>query len=705
MATDPMQYPAPIDPGVPDMMALPLSDDLGMPSDDVSMPEPEPQYGAAKARLVAWAEEINLAEQMAEEELTRIGQQVVDDYEIDEESRKEWLERNQDAIRLANQIKEEKSFPWQGAANVKIPVIADAAIKFAARAYAEIIRDDKIVKGKVIGPDPTGEKDQRAQRVGTFMSWQLTESMEEWEEDTDKLLHVLPVVGHVFRKVYYCPSRRRNVSQLVMPQDFCVNNTASNLQSARRATHILRHVPRNVVIENQRAGAWLDVDLDRDLTTAFVEGEPETSKYYDFLEQHTWLDLDDDGYEEPYVVTVEKDSRKVVRIVARYEADDIQETPSGKIARIEPCLYFADYKFIPSFDGGYYHVGFGTLLLPLNETANTLFNQLLDAGTLSNLGGGFLSKEIKVKSGVYRFTPHEWKKTEANAEQLAKGIHPLPVREPSPTLFSLLGLVLDLTRDLASVKDVLAGDTPGANVPATTVMALIEQGLKTYNAIYKRVYRSLKSEFRVLFRLNARYLDEEEYFRVLDQDARVYRADFNREDCDVIPVADPYLSSDVQRMARAQALQETIGMPGVNPMPILRYKFEAMRVDPALIEEILTVPEQGPSPEAMKLEQQAQFKLAEAQLKERELELREREAELKAQEMEARIVNLLSQAVKNFADAEAAEAGQQLQAYQAEIGTLLQTIKLGQSARHAALTERQAQQQAQQPGEQISQQP
>jgi len=382
------------------------------------------------------------------------------------------MKRNEEALNLANQVREEKTFPWPGAANVKLPLIADAAIKFASRAYPEIIKDGNVVKGKVIGPDPQGQKAERAGRIGKFMSWQLTEQMPEWDEDTDKLLHILAVSGNVFRKFYYNPSLKRNCSQLIMADKLCVNYTASSIESARRITHILDSTPKNTVLSNQRSGIWLDVKLSQD----DVENEPDTDPMYNLIEQHRWLDLDDDGYQEPYIVTVHKDTSKVLRIYARFEENDIKESPKGEIASIEPCQYFSAYRFIPSFDNGFYWVGFGSLMAPLNEVANGLFNQLMDAGAVNNLQSGFLSKEIKVNGGNYRFTTGEWKKTEATAEQLQRGVAPLPTKEPSATLFNLLGLVMELTRDLAAIQDVLAGDSPGANTSPTTVMALTPSG-------------------------------------------------------------------------------------------------------------------------------------------------------------------------------------------------------------------------------------
>ena len=687
-------------------MAEPYLNDMGMsPLEGAERPyvaavpfvEPEPEIGPAKRRLLSigfdevearrpmdrWQPKLNIAENLPEDQLQRIGRRVVENFGIDEGSRKDWLDRNKEAIRLANQIRKQKDWPWENAANVMLPLIADASIKFAARAYSEIIRDDQVVKGKVVGKDPDGSKDQRAQRVGRYMSWQLTEKMEEWEEDTDKLLHMVSVVGHVFRKKYYSPTLKRCVSELCLPEKVCVNNSAANLKSARRVTHILDATHKNKVVEKQRAGIWRKVELDADP----AEGEPNEEAYYNLLEQHCWLDLDDDGYEEPYIVTVHKDTEKVLGLVVGYEPEDVRESDAGEILQIDRCLYFSDYKFIPPFDGGFYYIGFGALLAPGNEAANTIVNQLLDAGTAATVGGGFLSKEIKVKGGVYRFRPREFKRTEATAEQLAKGIFPMPVNEPSPTLFNLLGLILELTQDLASVKDVLAGDTPGANVPATTVLALIEQGMKTFNAIYKRIYRSLSREFKLLYRLNHKYLDEEEYFTVLDEPETVYRDDFEPETLDIVPVADPFLSTDVQRLARVESMVQDIPL-GANPIPILRYKYETMRIDEGLIEEILKAPEQGPNPELLKLEERAQEAAANAQLREREIDIKEQEFDLKATRQEAELVEILSKAIKNFADAEAAEAGIQMQEYQTQMQGMLEGIRTRHQERQKRLAER-----------------
>ncbi len=636
--------------GMPEMTADPLQY-IG----SSAIPDTKKTYGAAKTNLIKKIDSDNLAEDMTDEQLQKIGARVVDDWMIDEESRKEWLANNKEAIELANQVRKDKTFPYVGAANVKLPIIADAAIKFASRAYGEIIKDERVVKGRVVGPDPDGQKQARSERVGNYMSWQLMEQMSEWEDDTDRLLHILPVAGHLFRKVYYDPRIKRNKSELVLPDKLCVNNSAANLESSRRITHILENTHKNSVISNQRAGVWLDIDLDK-LSPESGGKEPESDKYYTFLEQHLWLDLDNDNFEEPYIVTVEKDSRKVMRIVARYEEDGIRENLKGQIMDIDPCQYFADYKFIPAFDGGYYYVGFGALLAPLNETANTIFNILLDAGVMSNTGGGWLSKEIKIVGGVYSFRPNEWKKTMATAEQLVKGVMPLPAREPPAVLFQLLGMVMEFCDNIASVKDVLAGDAPGANTPATTTMALIAEAKQALNAIYKRIYRSMKGEFKILFDLNHRYMDEEEYYKVLDEDAKVYRDDFDKTSCDVIPMADPIMSSDMQRMAQAEALGGFLGQPDIVSRPIQQARLKALRIPQEQIDEICPEPDPNapppPNPEMLKLQQAAETEAARAQLAEEKMDIERQRLELDRDKAEYAALLQEAQTKKMLAEAE-----------------------------------------------------
>jgi chaperonin GroES len=629
-------------------------------------PEAVPSLGQnSYSPLQKFIDSTNIAEDLDQELLDKIGRRCHEGYTVDEKSRQPWLEQTKSAIELATQISKDKSFPWRGAANIKLPTITDAAVKFAARAYSEIIRDNQVVKAKVVGDDSDEMKAARAERVSDYMSWQLMEKELEWEPDTDKLLHLLPITGHMFRKRYWHSAEKRTKSELCLPDSICINIQASSIESCRRITHIIKDVTQNDVVSNQRSGTWLDVELrpEREQNTN-AKDHISDEDYYCFYEQCCWLDLDDDGYEEPYIVTFERESMKVVRIVANYSEKCIQTNGDGEIMSIKPKCVYTDYIFIPALDGGYYGTGFGQMLEPLTRTANTLVNQIADSGSLNNLQAGYLSREIKIKSGNQRFQLGEWKRTEATAAQLQSGVFPLPTKEPSPVLFNLLGLMMDLMKDLSSVKDVLAGDSPGSNIPATTVMALIEQGMKTFNAIYKRIYRSLKKEYKQLYYLNYDYLDDEEYYSVLDTDKTALRQDFETDDMDLLPVADPNMSTDMQRLARAEALKGAIGLPGVDPRPIIEQWLEAMRIPQSQIDQIL--PEQDPNgvpPQVQAMIQEAESKMADIQIKEQELALRERELQIKAKETEYKAFESMTKAIKNLADAESAEQGSQLAVY------------------------------------------
>ena len=388
----------------------------------------------------------NIAEDLSADTLGLIGQEICRGYDTDLSSRAEWEERIEEGLKVAMQMAETKTFPWDGCANVKFPLIATAAIQFASRAYSEIIRGRDIVHAAVIGEDPDGSGEARAKRVGDHMSYQLIDEMPEWEPDTDLMLHVLPIVGSHFRKSYYDPLYQRNMSEGVLAEHLVVNYKARSLETTRRYTHKLFRY-RNEALEKERFGQWLD-SADGDYSK---NGDKEELEL--FLEQYCWLDLDGDGYEEPYTVVVHHSTQKVKRITARYEEDGITESPrkKGQVAKIDAVQYFTHFIFIPSPDGGFYGMGFAQLLGPINETMNGLLNQLLDAGTLSNMQSGFISDGIRIRGGNYSVRPGEWKVATSRGQVLKDGLVPLPAREPSGVLFQLLGFLNENALKLASV--------------------------------------------------------------------------------------------------------------------------------------------------------------------------------------------------------------------------------------------------------------
>ena len=526
-------------------------------------------------KLQQFITEINIAEDLDDQQLLTIGKDCKVGFEVDLASRSEWENDLEEWTKLAMQVREGKSFPWTNASNVKYPLLSTASMQFNARAYPSLIpADGKVVKGKTIGKDPTGEKGDKADRIATYMSYQFMHEMEGWDEDMDKLLMMLPIVGTVFKKTYWDGGTKSLKSELVLPKNLIVNNWAYNLEKAERVSEMIE-MSQRVFEERKRQEVFLDVDLGMPTNETPRNGPKNTASTIDettpyiLIEQHTYLDLDEDGYKEPYIVTFEKRTGKVLRIVARYEADSITLNDEGEVSRIEPTQYYTKYSFVPNPDGSFYDIGFGVLLGPINESVNTLINQLVDAGTLSNMQSGFIGKGLRIKMGDARFQPGEWKPVASSGQDLKNQIVPLPLREPSDVLFKLMGSLISSGKELASVAEIFVGKMPGQNTPATTTMATIEQGMKVFTAVYKRIYRSLDKEFKKVYKLNGVYLNPETYTAVLDEP--VGPADFDSSNYDVCPGADPTAMSNTEKLMKAQGLMEMLPNfgPMMNPVEVL----------------------------------------------------------------------------------------------------------------------------------------
>jgi chaperonin GroES len=307
----------------------------------------------------------------------------------------------------------------------------------------------------------------------------------------------------------------------------------------------------------------------------------DSSTPIEMLEQHCHIDFDGDGYAEPYIVYVRRDNKKVARIVARYTQKDIEVNESGVILSIKAEQYFTKYPFIPSPDGGFYDLGFGVLLGPLNESINTIINQLVDAGTMANTAGGFLSRGIKLRGGNYTFNPMEWKHVDTTGDDLRKGIVPLPVREPSQVMFTLLNLLINYGERIGGSVDILSGQNPGQNTPAETTRTMAEQGMKVFNGIFKRTHRSLKQEFRKLYRLNQIFVSENTpYVSSANGTGMVLASDYEGPVTDVMPTSDPSITSDAQRINQASAIAARVAAtPGLYNRYEAEYTFlKAMRV-------------------------------------------------------------------------------------------------------------------------------
>lgn len=681
----------------------------------------------AKLSLETIQDSDNLANEVGEKLLDEIGRVVVQDYEIDEQSRRKWKVKMEDATELALQLVQPKNYPWPKAANVKFPLLTIASLQFASRAYPALVKAPDLVKFRVQGKDEGGTKASRAGRISRHMSWQLLEQDEKWEEDQDRAFLALPILGCVFKKSYYDAVREHNCSKLVLPKNLCVHYYAKSIEDAERKTEIFELYEREV---RERVLRGLFKDHEYGPPPAPEEREEDTRQGLSaplsdsetprtFLEQHRYLDLDGDGYKEPYVVTVEKASKKVARIVARIEEvvteqsvaiEELQKriralaeglpqpnpgeppTPQQvavirqaemqinawnaqieelarqkpKVLRIKPIEYYTKYSFIPAPDGGFYDLGFGALLGPINDSVNTLINQLIDSGTLQNGSMGFIGKGARIKGGKVRFSPFEWKRVDVAGATLRDSLVPLPVNAPSDVLFNMLSLLINYAERLGSVTDAMMGENPGQNTPAYNMSAMLEQGLQVFNGIFKRVYRSFRTELRRLYKLNAIYLDSEEYFSYQDSDVTALRADYTSDPKDLIPAADPNAFSSKEKLVKAQAIREAaMTAPGYDPIKVEMRFLESLDI-PDVAEIFPLVPEVDPQTGqetggmTYKFPPQPnpEFEIKRMEEQRRALESKTRsevtmvEAEAKLMVAEAEVVLKLAQAKKLGDDAE-----------------------------------------------------
>lgn len=658
-------------------------------------------------KLLSLLEHDNVANKVKDSVLDELADKVLYGYKIDRDSRKEWEDRCEEAIKFSKQLTEPKNFPWEGSSNVIFPLLTLASMSFASKTYPEIIKDNRIVRCIAIGSDQDESKYDRANRVSSHMSYQRLIQSDTWEPDTDKLLHMLPVIGTCFRKVYYDPVDDISQSDLCSPQDIVVNYNVPSLEKAPRITHRY-FLSKNEIIEKQRNGYFLDIDLDElsdgvdnehqwhtDLDEKRRDPEDEEGQNYEFLEQHTHADLDGDGYAEPWIIVVHKASEKVVGIFPRFDIENVKTDPNtGEILRIVPTTYFVDYHFLRSPDGGFYSLGYGHLLFPLNEAINSLMNQLIDSGTLSNTNAGLISRQLKLKGGKIEFKMGEYVPVEVGSTgKIADSIHEFRFNPPSPVLFQLLGLVINSAKEIASINEILTGDAKPQNSPAHSVMELSNQGMKLYNAIAKRLYRSLKKEFELLYGLNYKYLDPETYFTYHDKQMAVSSKDYDPNGMNVAPVADPNMSSEIQKSMQAQAISQLLQnqaiLPEMKINNIVREFFEALKIPKEKVDKFVFTAEekqamqqqQGPNPEMIKM----QLEMQKAQ---NDFEIKSKQQEAKTTELQIKLMDLIKKYEIKEAETDERQAKLLADAHlkQANVDNMNEKLEIERKKAEAALT-------------------
>ena len=537
----------------------------------------------------------NLADDMSDTQLSRKASELIKYYEDDREARSEWEERYKKGLKTLDpdggMEESEDERATRGLSTVVHPMIAEAATQFNARAIAELYPSGGPVKTVIIG-EPSEELEEQGRRVREFMNYQITQEMPEYFPDLDQMLFHLPLVGQTFKKVWWDSNLERQCSQFVKAEDFVVAPESKDLQTSIRYTHVIR-MPKNDYNRYVQSGYYLqttDIGSDADPsgdTIGEIEG---ISQYADssednvitLLEMHLYDSFEDEDAEVdiPYVVTIDYDNQKIVSIRRNWHEED-----ERKVKR----EWFVSYKFLPGL--GFYGFGLYHLIGGLGKAATGSLRALLDSAAFANMQGGFKLRG-RVSGGEVQVNPGEFVDLDATVDDVNKAIMPLPFKEPSGSLFNLLGFIVQAGQRFASTADLNIGDV-NPNAPVGSTVALIEQGSKAFSAIHKRLHYSQGQEFKLIANLNSENLPEEFTFALAGGDSTIYAADFS-DRIDIVPVSDPNIFSTAQRIAQAQAvLQMAQSAPDMHNMyEAYKRMYEAIRIPN--IDEILMKPEEAP---------------------------------------------------------------------------------------------------------------
>jgi hypothetical protein len=543
----------------------------------------------------------NLAEFLPDDVLGRLASDLNSKYMDYSMSRKDWEKTYTTGLDLLGFKYDNRTEPFAGASGATHPVLAEAVTQFQALAYKELLPADGPVRTQILGV-PTPEKTDQASRVKDFMNYEIMEKMKEYEPEFDQMLFNLPLAGSAFKKVYYDDIEQRAVSKFVPADDLIVPYTATSLDDAEAIIHRVK-ISENDLRKQQVAGFYRDVDLgkpqdretDVEKKERELEGVSKTAKDEDvftLLECH--VDLDIEGFEHtdqngepsgikiPYIVTLEEGSREILSIRRNYEIGDPNK---NKIQ------YFVHFKFLPGL--GFYGFGLIHMIGGLSRTATTALRQLLDAGTLSNLPAGFKMRGIRIRDDAQSIQPGEFRDVDAPGGNLRDSFMMLPFKEPSQTLLSLMGIVVQAGQRFASIADLQVGDGNQQAAVGTTV-ALLERGSRTMSAIHKRIYSALKNEFKILARVFKLYLPPEYPYDVVGGQRMIKQTDFD-DRVDILPVADPNIFSQTQRISLAQTeLQLATSNPQMHNMyQAYRNMYEALgvkNIDQVLIKPMQPMP-------------------------------------------------------------------------------------------------------------------
>jgi hypothetical protein len=515
----------------------------------------------------------NLAEDLDESVLTELAGDLLGEFDEDIGSRKDWIQTYVDGLELLGMKVEDRTEPWPGACGVHHPLLSEAVVKFQAETMSETFPAQGPVRTQIIGKETTEKKDAAA-RVQEDMNYQLTDVMVEYRPEHERMLWGLGLAGNAFKKVYFDPSLGRQVSMYVAAEDVVVPYGASSLEVAERVTHVMRKTP-NELKKLQASGFYRDVDLP-DPVNSMDEVEQkiseqlgfraETDDRYKLLEMHVDIVIEDDKYRDkeendleialPYVVTIDKETETVLSIRRNWNPDDKKKLKRN---------HFVHYSYVPGF--GFYAFGLIHLIGAFAKSGTSLIRQLVDAGTLSNLPGGFKTKGLRVKGDDTPISPAEWRDVDVASGTMRDNIMPLPYKEPSQVLYSLLGTIVDEGRRFAGMADMKVSDM-SAQAPVGTTLAILERTLKMMSAVQARVHYAMKREFQLLKGIIRDYTPDTYSFEPEEGGRRAKKSDY--DNVDVIPVSDPNAATMAQKIVQYQAvIQLAQGAPQIYDLPYL----------------------------------------------------------------------------------------------------------------------------------------
>ena len=545
---------------------------------------------------------LNLAEEMPERELGRIAGELLGEFDANKAGRQEWADAYANGLELLGFTYDERTQPFRGASGVTHPLLAEAATQFQAQAFNELLPASGPVRTTIMGSE-TREKQSQAQRVRQFMNYYVTSVMEDYTPDMDQMLFYLPLAGSTFKKVYYDETMGRAVSKFIPAENLVVPYDTADLDTCPNITQVLR-MSLNDLRKKQVAGFYLDIpvipaqeemdSVDSELDR--IDGVSPTQIDYDCTILECHVDLDIDGYEDvdedgeptgikvPYVVTISQDNGQILSIRRNYREDDELKR---KIA------YFVHFKFLPGF--GFYGLGLIHTIGGLSRTATAALRQLIDAGTLSNLPAGFKARGLRIRDDDDPLQPGEFRDVDAPGGAIRDSLMPLPFKGPDQTLFSLLGFVVDAGQRFATITDMKVGDGNQGAAVGTTI-AMLEQGSRVMSAVHKRLHYGMKQEFKILARVMSESLPQEYPYSVEGADATVMRTDFD-DRIDVVPVSDPNVFSQSQRIALAQTKLQLAGAaPEMHNMyEVYRDMYDALGVRD--VDRIMKrIPDDEPTP-------------------------------------------------------------------------------------------------------------